>query len=1665
MSKIKKILVALIASALLMAVVPAAHADFSSDIGQWFGEAFSTGGEEGLSFTQFEGGVTQLNADGYDSSLTQSSDAREFILTIVNFALSFLGLLAVIIIIYGGVLYVTSGGEEEQTGKGKKAIQYAVIGLLIVLGSFAFVNTVIQSAGDGQDGGGGSIFGQDGILITTGATGGGFNASAEQVRSVAMSMFANYKFVDQTIEDLRNIVNDVEKSSLDPNQLPRKPAINSFLISVRGKLSNIRSRTGQLSEARTTINELIREVEDEMDLIDNLNGSYYYKKGNWRDSCNPTDSGFLEGFSTGASSSKNHCDAAGYVESIAFLPDRWEEIQKEYNHLGADKRLDKIASAVIEDFVIEFENGMQKLNLVHNSVKNFEAVSGAGTTAGQTFATMQNSYGFESIVAAPDNITMKQNGAWAQLVASRSPLEINSVKQIVGEYSSSVKENNFELVTANFVRGLEAHSKFYDAIKNIEFVKARLTADVVDGNAPLTVIFTVLGTQDPAGGSLSKDNILWDLAGTKTIDGLLAEKSYGKILLPEDIDAFNCSFYQGDLENTDEKVQQIGVTAQRCTFEHPGTYTAAVKIRSNDSTKFAPGISVLTIKAQPPTTKIDLKIKDNSGEIIVNQYQKNSDAVLISRKRVTVSKKAAEAGIEFDASDTKAEKYRWTFNNGEEPIGFGTQDKVKPTFSEPGEYEIILEVLNKLQVLDRKIFILEVSEVTARVDSTPEDHSFIDQTVTFDGGRSAADVGSIKQYSWSISPTSYPVAIKDELEKIYPFEKSGSSKNITHKFKYPLSYNISLTVTDNNNNNDTFTIEKYTVSSQPPVALFSYDIPSESQPAKVHFNSSRSYDADGNNEFLEYEWLISPTENWNFVQDSDANSKNPIIKFAEAGDYEIKLKVSDSLTEGSSEESDTFKDTVRIENVLDIGWGPNQEATSVIDESGKANVSFYIESDKGIAYEIDFGDGENSTGSIEQTATISHSYQSADKYTVIVTVFDEEDNDNSIQRRFFVGDSNNPVAKATIFVDGTEIQNTSEPIDVNKKSIITFDASDSKNIDGTARKLKYSWDFGDRDKSSNKTTKHSYSELSPKEIGFYDVKLLVSDKDDPTLQAEDSVQINVINQAPTFSSIQAVPETKDGDLITPVRVEVKAHGAEDEDGEITQYRWWYFDLDDPDEALGIQITKIPSARLNIGTHGKEGQKITYGIGLQVTDSDNIKVSSSDFLQEAQIPTVEVTNGKNDLPEAKFKVNVTKTFTGEKVTFTSASKDSDGEIEEYIWDFEGDGFFNNDPTSEASVEHIYEGKNLEGYEVRLKVIDDKGGESISDPIKIYIDSLANPPKAAFKFELVTGSAGKKVKFINNSTADQISGATIISYKWDFDTASILESADSDGDGAKDNDIDSQLKDPSRLYTEFGKYFVKLTIVDDQGNIDTITRELSVPLASPPTAAFTYSASGSQIIFQNNSTADEEGGAKLSKFTWDFDTDSDLITADSNGDGQKDNDDDSNEKNPVYTYPQAGTYNVKLSVIDDFGSSSEVTRPVVFGPQKDIRFGQDVGKTLSGLGAETSAGNPLASSGLSSLLETVPAPSEDGIIYIEGDAGQVTFDFSKSKGQISYYVIDKNIYFDTNGNGIKNDDSDFKTILPGTWKTNFEKIWGKTVVKLTIIDIYGNEHSSIREIKFK
>ena len=66
--------------------------------------------------------------------------------TIVNFFLFFLGLVATIFVIYGGFLYVTSGGDDQGVEKGKKILLYAAIGIIIVLVSFALVNTLLGAA-------------------------------------------------------------------------------------------------------------------------------------------------------------------------------------------------------------------------------------------------------------------------------------------------------------------------------------------------------------------------------------------------------------------------------------------------------------------------------------------------------------------------------------------------------------------------------------------------------------------------------------------------------------------------------------------------------------------------------------------------------------------------------------------------------------------------------------------------------------------------------------------------------------------------------------------------------------------------------------------------------------------------------------------------------------------------------------------------------------------------------------------------------------------------------------------------------------------------------------------------------------------------------------------------------------------------------------------------------------------------------------------------------------------------------------------------------------------------------------------------------------------------------------------------------------------------------
>ena len=53
--------------------------------------------------------------------------------------------ISVIVIIIGGVFYITSQGEPDKIKRAKNAILYAIIGLIISLLSFAIVNFVLTA--------------------------------------------------------------------------------------------------------------------------------------------------------------------------------------------------------------------------------------------------------------------------------------------------------------------------------------------------------------------------------------------------------------------------------------------------------------------------------------------------------------------------------------------------------------------------------------------------------------------------------------------------------------------------------------------------------------------------------------------------------------------------------------------------------------------------------------------------------------------------------------------------------------------------------------------------------------------------------------------------------------------------------------------------------------------------------------------------------------------------------------------------------------------------------------------------------------------------------------------------------------------------------------------------------------------------------------------------------------------------------------------------------------------------------------------------------------------------------------------------------------------------------------------------------------------------------
>jgi len=98
---------------------------------------------------QAQGEANELLWGGTESDVEAgiglgNEDPRVIISKVINVALGFLGIIAVVIILLGGFKWMTAGGNEDKVAESKKLITAGIIGLVIILAAWGIAKFVIE---------------------------------------------------------------------------------------------------------------------------------------------------------------------------------------------------------------------------------------------------------------------------------------------------------------------------------------------------------------------------------------------------------------------------------------------------------------------------------------------------------------------------------------------------------------------------------------------------------------------------------------------------------------------------------------------------------------------------------------------------------------------------------------------------------------------------------------------------------------------------------------------------------------------------------------------------------------------------------------------------------------------------------------------------------------------------------------------------------------------------------------------------------------------------------------------------------------------------------------------------------------------------------------------------------------------------------------------------------------------------------------------------------------------------------------------------------------------------------------------------------------------------------------------------------------------------------
>jgi PKD repeat protein len=451
---------------------------------------------------------------------------------------------------------------------------------------------------------------------------------------------------------------------------------------------------------------------------------------------------------------------------------------------------------------------------------------------------------------------------------------------------------------------------------------------------------------------------------------------------------------------------------------------------------------------------------------------------------------------------------------------------------------------------------------------------------------------------------------------------------------------------------------------------------------------------------------------------------------------------------------------------------------------------------------------------------------------------------------------NTATATRTVTVNAPPVANAGGDRVLVAGEIASFDAGLSRDPDGSI--VSYLWEFGDGSQATGSAVRHTFHQP-----GNYSVWLTTTD-DSPFASGQDTDTI-VVSVRPADNQRPTAQAGADRTIMVGQPVRFDGRKSADPGGRILRYQWDFGDGD------GSDLPVVDHAYWRPGTY-----PVTLAIGDDGGSGGAIAIDTA---------MITVVPAANSAPAATLPKEFSATTFRPLRFDASAAKDSDGAIISYEWDF-GDGGKGTGPM----VEHLYGKPGT--YNGRLVLTDN----ALPTPAKVAFDftvMVADRPDqapVASAGKDLTAAAGTSVPLDASASAD--ADGSLLSYRWDL------------GDGNRTSGIN-----PRHVYQLPGSYKIKLTVEDD-GPREKLSagHEIAATITEVPNIAPIARASGPAAaktaeIVRFDGTASGDADGNVLAYRWEF------------GDGGA-----SSAARPFHTFHDAGTYRVRLTVVDDNGLAS-------------------------------------------------------------------------------------------------------------------------------------------------